>query len=100
MIYNAINLEPEMKTSEFTVRLTWMDGGIVGPQICAAGGGGGGIPPEAPGNQDVEASGSADRMVISGRLATGSPPTGKPHTTVGKQTRGKCETKCRVPKAQ
>lgn len=55
-----------------------MDGGIVGPQICAAGGGGGGSPPEAPGNQDVEASGSADRMVISGRLATGqitqSPP--------------------------
>lgn len=47
-----------------------MDGGIVGPQICAAGGGGGGNPPEAPGNQDVEASGSADRMVISGRLAT------------------------------
>lgn len=45
-----------------------MDGGIVGPQICAAGGGGGGNPPEAPGNQDVEASGSADRMVISGRL--------------------------------
>lgn len=41
------------------------------PQICAAGGGGGGRPPEAPGNQDVEASGSADRMVISGRLATG-----------------------------
>lgn len=45
-----------------------MDGGIVGPQICAAGGGGGGNPPEAPGNQDVEASGSADKMVISGRL--------------------------------
>lgn len=48
-----------------------MVGGIVGPQICAAGGGGGGNPPAAPGNQDVEASGSADRMVISGRLATG-----------------------------
>lgn len=47
----------------------------MGPQICAAGGGGGGNPPEAPGNQDVEASGSADRMVISGRLATG-PKTG------------------------
>lgn len=44
----------------------------MGPQICAAGGGGGGNPPEAPGNQDVEASGSADRMVISGRLATGN----------------------------
>lgn len=42
----------------------------MGPQICAAGGGGGGSPPEAPGNQDVEANGSADRMVISGRLAT------------------------------
>lgn len=49
-----------------------MDGGIVGPQICAAGGGGGGNPPDVPGNQDVEASGSADRMVISGRLATGA----------------------------
>ncbi len=48
-----------------------MDGGIVGPQICAAGGGGGGNPPEAPGNQDVEARGSADRMVICGRLETG-----------------------------
>lgn len=76
----------------------------MGPQICAAGGGGGGSPPEAPGNQDVEASGSADRMVISGRLATGvdtrKPPTGNPHTTVGKQTRGTCETKCRVQKAQ
>lgn len=47
-----------------------MDGGIVGPQIWAAGGGGGGNPPEAPGNQDVEARGSAERMVISGRLAT------------------------------
>lgn len=50
----------------------------MGPQICAAGGGGGGRPPEAPGNQDVEANGSADRMVISGRLATnqiaGRPP--------------------------
>lgn len=45
-----------------------MDGGIVDPQICAAEGGGGGNPPEAPGNQDVEASGSADKMVISGRL--------------------------------
>lgn len=45
-----------------------MDGGMVGPQICAAGGGGGGNPPEAPGNQEVEDSGSADRMVISGRL--------------------------------
>lgn len=43
----------------------------MGPQICAAGGGGGGNPAEAPGNQEVEASGSADRMVISGRLATG-----------------------------
>lgn len=53
------------------IRATCMDGGIVGPQICAAGGGGGGRPPEAPGNQDVEANGSADRMVISGRLATG-----------------------------
>lgn len=42
------------------------------PQICAAGGGGGGIPADAPGNQDVEGSGSADRMVISGRLRTGS----------------------------
>lgn len=41
----------------------------MGPQICAAGGGGGGNPPDAPGNQDVEASGSADKMVISGRLA-------------------------------
>lgn len=49
--------------------VTCMDGGIVGPQICAAGGGGGGNPAEAPGNQDVEARGSADRMVISGRLA-------------------------------
>lgn len=49
-----------------------MDGGIVGPQICAAGGGGGGNPPDVPGNQDVEARGSADRMVISGRLATGA----------------------------
>lgn len=48
-----------------------MEGGIVGPQICAAGGGGGGNPAEAPGNQDVEGSGSADRMVISGRLRTG-----------------------------
>lgn len=96
-----------MKGSVFTVRITWMDGGIVGPQICAAGGGGGGSPPEAPGNQDVEASGSADRMVISGRLATGvdtrKPPHRKPtclHTTVGKQTRGTCETKCRVQMAQ
>lgn len=44
----------------------------MGPQICAAGGGGGGNPPDVPGNQDVEASGSADRMVISGRLATGT----------------------------
>ena len=42
----------------------------MGPQICAAGGGGGGKPPEAPGNQELEASGSADRMVISGRLET------------------------------
>lgn len=49
-----------------------MDGGIVGPQICAAGGGGGGNPPAVPGNQDVEASGSADRMVISGRLTIGA----------------------------
>lgn len=48
-----------------------MEGGIVGPQICAAGGGGGGNPAEAPGNQEVAASGSADRMVISGRLVTG-----------------------------
>lgn len=48
-----------------------MEGGIVGPQICAAGGGGGGNPPDVPGNQDVGVSGSADRMVISGRLATG-----------------------------
>lgn len=56
-----------------------MDGGIVGPQICAAGGGGGGRPPEAPGNQDVEASGSADRMVISGRLATGQITGSAPH---------------------
>lgn len=47
-----------------------MAGGIVGPQICAGGGGGGGNPPEAPGNQEVEVSGSADRMVISGRLET------------------------------
>lgn len=46
-----------------------MAGGMVGPQIWAAGGGGGGgvNPPEAPENQEVEASGSADRMVISGR---------------------------------
>lgn len=44
----------------------------MGPQICAAGGGGGGNPPEAPGNQEVEASGSADRMVISGRLTKNS----------------------------
>lgn len=43
----------------------------MGPQICAAGGGGGGNPPDVPGNQDVGVSGSADRMVISGRLATG-----------------------------
>lgn len=54
----------------------------MGPQICAAGGGGGGRPPEAPGNQDVEASGSADRMVISGRLAT-SQITGKEKETTG-----------------
>lgn len=47
-----------------------MAGGIVGPQICAGGGGGGGNPPQAPGNQEVEVSGSADRMVISGRLET------------------------------
>lgn len=32
------------------------------------GSGGGGIPPEAPGNQALPARGSADRMVISGRL--------------------------------
>lgn len=53
-----------------TIQATCMDGGMVLPQICAAGGGGGGRPPEAPGNQDVEANGSADRIVISGRLAT------------------------------
>lgn len=70
-----------------------MDGGMVGPQICAAGGGGGGRPPEAPGNQDVEANGSADRMVISGRLATGQITESAPqethvftHTTAEKQT--------------
>lgn len=45
-----------------------MPGAIVGPQICAGGGGGGGIPPTVPGNQDVEGSGSAAKMVISGRL--------------------------------
>lgn len=48
---------------------------MVGPQICAAGGGGGGksptTPPGGPGNQEVEVRGSADRMVICGRLATG-----------------------------
>lgn len=80
-----------MKTSEFPVRLTWMDGGIVGPQICAAGGGGGGSPAEAPGNQEVEASGSADRMVISGRLATGldtrKPPTGHNNREADKRNR-------------
>lgn len=66
---------------------------MVGPQICAAGGGGGGIPPEAPGNQDVEANGSADRMVISGRLATGQIAGSAPrethvftHITAEKQT--------------
>ena len=57
-----------------------MDGGIVGPQICAAGGGGGGNPPAAPGNQDVEASGSADKIVISGRLATNPNKKGKSGT--------------------
>lgn len=66
-----INLTHRIKSSGCTHSVTWMDGGIVGPQICAAGGGGGGRPPEAPGNQDVEGSGSADRMVISGRLSTG-----------------------------
>lgn len=45
---------------------------MVGPQICAAGGGGGGNPPDVPENQEVGVSGSADRMVISGRLAKGS----------------------------
>lgn len=49
-----------------------MDGGMVAPQICAAGGGGGGNPPEAPGNQDVEERGSADRIVICGRLLSRS----------------------------
>lgn len=61
---------------------TWMQGGIVGPQIWAAGGGGGGNPPDVPGNQDVGVSGSADRMVISGRLATGSQHSTMTHTVV------------------
>lgn len=41
-----------------------MEGASVGPQIWAEGGGGGGNP--APGNQ--EERGSAERIVISGRL--------------------------------
>lgn len=49
-----------------------MAGAIVGPQICAGGGGGGGIPPTVPGNQEVEGSGSAAKMVISGRLRSRS----------------------------
>lgn len=44
--------------------ISCMEGVSVGPQIWAEGGGGGGKP--APGNQ--EERGSAERIVISGRL--------------------------------
>lgn len=36
--------------------------------VGGAGGGAGGNAPEAPGNQVLDGSGSAERMVISGRL--------------------------------
>lgn len=38
------------------------------PQMGCEGGGAAVNPPEAPGNQPLAVSGSADKMVISGRL--------------------------------